>query len=132
MKRLALAAMLLALAACSSAPVETAPTTVRELRDAEACAQVGPCLPIRADNQLYNDATIYINGTRVGQLSGNSNKTFWIRSSTLVEGNCVYAVAVFRTAGFTLSESRQCGDSFRLSIGAEGKLWVIAREASKS
>lgn len=121
--------LLLALCACASLPPETAPTTATELRDAEKCAQVSPCIPIRADNQLYHDATIFVNGARVGDVPGNGNKTFWIRRSLLVEGDCLYARAYLRVPNVSLNAARECGSTFRLTIGVEGYLWVNPRDA---
>jgi hypothetical protein len=105
----------------------TAPTIPHDLERAALCMQRGPCFVIKAENQLFDRAVIYLNGARVDDVEGLSGHPIWVPESLLKEGRCAYVEAVLPVSGAHFYSGRQClvQDGFftmRLAVG--NHLWL--------
>lgn len=128
--RLAVSFMLGALlaytfSACASVPIATPSETAA--RAAADCLKSGPCVVVQVDNGVLYDATVTVNGFRVGEVSGEHTGTFFVRESLLVEGRCAQVALYFRQLHRGSVSSRECvreGGRFRLALDPLYHAWL--------
>lgn len=112
--------------ACATLPAST-PSEVAA-REAEKCLQSGPCIVVQVDNQVLYDATVRVNGFRIGEVTGDHAAIFFVRESLLVDGGCAQVTLFVRQLELTSVSSKECvrpGGRFRVSLDPQYHAWLV-------
>jgi len=105
-------------------------------QDAAHCVQSGPCTVLQIDNSNFYEAVIYLNGGRIGQITGNHKAPIFIRDSQLVDGRCATIVVRLIGPGTVASSTKECvreGWRYTLAIdpslaGMPLHLWLVPQQ----
>ena len=130
-------ALLALTAACASVPRSDGyDGTTQVERDASRCLQNGPCTVLQIQNDNFYDAVIYLNGSRVGEVTGLHNGPIFVHDSQLRDGRCATIVVRLIGRGSVASSTKECArdvEHFQLDIAPSSALmplhiWLIPRQ----